>query len=171
MQVLKRTRRKICQGDIFVFKLNHENIFRFGRVIKESVKIGGFDNLILVYIYKAVSPSKENIPFLNPCELLIPPFATDRMPWTSGYFENIESRPLVSGETLSKHHFKAFGGRFFDDDGNPVTSPNEPIGTWGLHSIRSIDNEISDALGIPWAEKPSEDLLRALEGKPNLHRK
>ena len=170
MQILKKSRKEVCQGDIFVFKLKKENVFRFGRVIKVNVKIGGIDNLILIYLYKASSESKNDIPLLNPDELLIPPLATEKTPWTSGYFETVESRPLTSEDVLPFHHFKGYKDRFFDDEGAPVSSPKEPIGIWGLHSVGAIDNEISDALGIPWAEEPSEDLLRALEGKPNLHR-
>lgn len=40
------------------------------------------------------------------------------------------------------------GGRYFDENGNEVRGPIEPVGDYGLHSYRTIDDTVSEALGI-----------------------
>ena len=40
-------------------------------------------------------------------------------------------------------------GRYFDECGNPLESPVEPVGEFSLQSFRTIDDQVSDALEIP----------------------
>jgi hypothetical protein len=171
MTKLKVSRKKPNPGDIFIFKIATEDHYRFGRVIRTEATIGGFEDVILIYIYYLTSSSKKIIPELDINHLLVPPIGTNRQGWLKGYFETVSYRPLDKEQLLPQHHFLDFTGKYFDDNAQEVKLPVEPIGEWGIHSLGTIDNAISDALGIPWAEEPSEDLLRALEGKPNLHRK
>lgn len=44
-------------------------------------------------------------------------------------------------------------GKYFDDQGHELPGPIEPVGDYRLHSLRTIDDEISDALGIPPAHE------------------
>jgi hypothetical protein len=63
--------------------------------------------------------------------------------------------PLEPGDVLEQHCFRTFRGRHFDlpvyyDDANhELPGPVEPVGSWGLDSFRTIDDKVSDALGIP----------------------
>jgi hypothetical protein len=117
-------------------------------VIKTNVSVGGFPNGVLVYLYDASSPDKTKIPNLRRDELLLPPLATNRLPWSRGYFETVESRPLKASDVLPVHCFRSFTGRYFDESGNPIDIPVEPVGEFALQSYRSIDDLVSDALGI-----------------------
>ena len=43
------------------------------------------------------------------------------------------------------------GNQYFDEYSNKLAKPSSPIGDWGLDSYRTIDDAISEALGIPLA--------------------
>jgi hypothetical protein len=52
-------------------------------------------------------------------------------------------------DVLPQHCFQDSRGWYFDEQGNRLHAAVEPVGQWGLHSYRTIDDEISKALGIP----------------------
>ena len=147
LKILKPCRKFVRPGDIFVFKVNDEPYY-FGRVIKTDATVGGFPSGVLVYLYNASSPEKTKIPDLRPDNLLLPPLATNRLPWSRGYFETVESRPLAESDVLPVHCFRDWTGRCLDEAGKPVELPVEPVGEFALQSYRSIDDLLSDALGI-----------------------
>jgi hypothetical protein len=149
MRVLKPSRKRLRPGDVFVLQPDEQ--YLFGRVIKTGVIGGGFPNCILIYIYNARSASKE-IPLgsgLLPNRLLVPPITTNRLPWSRGYFELIARVPLEPSEVLEQHCFRSSGGKYYDEAGHQLAGPVEPVGVWGVHSYRTIDDAVSDALGIP----------------------
>jgi len=88
------------------------------------------------------------MPALSPKSLLVAPVITNQKPWTLGYFEVIESRPLRKADVLSRHCFRDIRGWYFDEFGNRLAHEEEPCGVWGLHSFRTIDDLLSDALGF-----------------------
>lgn len=147
LRILKPSRKPVRPGDVFVFKPNEKH-FYFGRVIKTAVSVGGFPNGVLVYLYDASSPDKVKIPELRRDDLLLPPLATNRLPWSRGYFETVEFRPLKASDVLPVHCFRSSTGRCFDEAANPISVPVEPVGEFALQSYRSIDDLVSDALGI-----------------------
>lgn len=147
LRILKPSRKAVRPGDIFVFRVN-DQAFYFGRIIKTDVAVGGFPNGILVYLYNASSPEKAKIPELRRDKLLLPPLATNRLPWSRGYFETVASRPLAESDVLPVHSFRSSTGRCFDEAGKPIEAPVEPVGEFALQSYRSIDDLVSDALGI-----------------------
>ena len=49
------------------------------------------------------------------------------------------------------YEFKSSGNQYFDEYSNKLAKPSSPIGDWGLDSYRTIDDAISEALGIPLA--------------------
>jgi hypothetical protein len=128
-----------------------DGLFLFGRVISTDANPLGVRGGILVYIYRARSRDKAAVPELVPTQLLVPPMITNKLPWTEGYFEHVENRPLTAEDRLPRHSFRDTRGWFFDERGNRLSGPTEPVGQWGLHSYRTIDDEISRALGIPLA--------------------
>ena len=147
LEVLNPSRKKRRVGDIFAFQVQ-EGEFGFGRLISTSASIGGVESVHLIYIYRATSLDKSQIPNLSSDTLLIPPLGINQKPWTLGYFETIENRPLKDEDVLSNHCFKDIRGWYFDENGNKLDSGIEPCGVFGLHSYLTLDDEISKALGI-----------------------
>ena len=135
LQVLRPSRKARRPGDIFVYRMP-DQLFRFGRLISTSaMPLGVPANL--VYFYKPESHDRFPVPTLSPQSLLVAPVITNQKPWTLGYFE-----------VLERHCFRDIRGRYFDEHGNRLDHEEEPCGSWGLHSFRTIDDLLSNALGL-----------------------
>jgi hypothetical protein len=145
---LKRSRRIPQRGDVFALAPAGHG-FLFGRVISTDANPLGVGDANLVYIYATRSPTKNAVPTLSLWNLLVPPLMTNRRPWTMGYIEFVANRPLAPGDQLPRHCFRDSRGWYFDEHGARLAEPAEPVGTWGLHSFKTIDDEVSRALGIP----------------------
>ena len=150
--VLRRSRPLLKAGDIFVMRPPMDG-YLFGRVIDVDANLFGFGKGILLYIYKTRSALKVPVPVLLRDEMLVPPVITNRLAWTRGYFENVEYRPLTSSDRLPQHCFKNSFGKYFDEKGNTLQRPVEPVGAWALASFRTIDIRLSNALGIPQSQE------------------
>jgi len=124
----------------------------FGRVILVDLPIekAPMPTSNLLYIYKDLFDTKTpDIGRLVPDRLLIPPVFTNRLGWAKGVFETIDNRPLQPGDLLPQHCFRDFSGRYYDENMNVLPAPVEPCGSWGLASYLYIDDQISEALGLP----------------------
>lgn len=150
LALLKKTRTSPKSGDIFVM-LPPDGLFLYGRVIATDAKIGPMADCILIYVYRERSKRKEDIPTLMRGQLLTSPMLTNKLPWTKGYFETIEHRELGPMDRLPKHCFVDSRGWYFDEYDHRLPKPEEPVGERGLHSFRTIDDQISAALGIALA--------------------
>lgn len=169
MQFLRRSRKKLEPGDIFVFQLPDKR-YVFGRVIRTDMIIvpdafdpnnklkGAMTDIILIYIFNAFSKDKYNIPHLDKHNLLIPPKAINRLGWTRGYFETVEHRLLPQEEILTQHCFiskwtwdKRTTILYFDEYGNVLPKKTEPCTTYALSNYHVIDDMVSEALHIPLA--------------------
>lgn len=154
LRVLRPSRKKPVAGDVFVMQLPDDR-YVFGRVVSTEAEIGPMKDVILIYAYRPPFESKE-VPDrskLSPDRLLVSPMLTNRLPWSKGYFETVAHRPLEPDDVLSQHCFlSAARGRYFDEKGNELPGAIEPVGDWGLHSYRTIDDEISDALALERAQ-------------------
>lgn len=151
LAVLKKNRRRPQVGDIFV-TLPADGLFLYGRVIATDVNAGGFPGANLIYVYRPRSKEINAIPHLLRGQILLPPIMTNNLPWTRGYFQFLENRALVRMDRLPQHCFEdVIRGWYWDEYGNRLLGPIEPVGQWGLHSYRTIDDEISKALGVPLA--------------------
>lgn len=150
LTVLKKSNRLPEKGDIFVM-LPPDGLYLYGRVIATDAKIASMQNCILIYVYRRRSKEKEAVPELPRDELLVPPMMTNALPWKKGYFEFLQNRELGPMDRLSQHCFRDSFGRYYDEYSNRLPGPVEPVGVWGLGSFRTIDDEISEALGIPLA--------------------
>lgn len=152
LRILTPSRKKQRPGDVFAMQMPDE-LYLFGRVISNEAIPGiGMSGAILIYVFR--SRSEVKVPpdraELRPANLLVSPMMTNRLPWSRGYFETIERWPLEASETLGIHCFlHPYTGEYFDEKGNELPGPVEPVGDYGLHSYRTIDDEISDALGFP----------------------
>jgi hypothetical protein len=156
LQVLTPSRKAPRPGDLFAVQLRDPS-YRFGRVIRTDARwihaqdAGG---AVLIYVYETQShemtvPDRDR---LRPGRLLVPPMMTNRLPWSRGYIQTVANMPLDEQDVLPRHCFLSGArGRYFDDNGQSVRGPIEPVGDWGLHSFRTIDDAISDALLVPRA--------------------
>jgi hypothetical protein len=151
LRVLRRSRRKPCVGDVFAMQLP-DDTYLFGRVIGAELDLPRAPTpcAYLIYVYSRRSTSKvPDWAELQPHQLLLPPVFINRMPWTKGYFETVDSRDLQESDLLRHHCFRRFNGTYLDEAGEILPGPVEPCGDWGLSSYRWLDDQVSDALGIP----------------------
>lgn len=106
---------------------------------------------ILLYVYRPrfdskVVPERSE---LSRDQLLVSPMMANRLPWSKGYFETVVHWPLDPDDVLPQHCFlNAACGRYFDEKGNELPDPIGPVGDYGLHSDRAIDDAVSAALGF-----------------------
>jgi hypothetical protein len=154
LRVLKPSRKKPQPGDVFAMQLPDET-FLFGRVVSTQAKwtlAAGADPAVLIYVYRERSSIAE-LPdgaVLKPSRLLVSPIMTNQRPWSKGYFQTLANLPLGPGDVLAQHCFlSASRGRYFDEHGNELRGPVEPVGDHALQSFRTIDDQVSDAVGIP----------------------
>lgn len=154
MRILGKKRVTPKPGDVFAY-LMPDGLYRYGRVIRVDAEVGGFPDGILVYLYRAVSRSKNEVPVLHASELLIPPVATNLQPWRLGYFEVVRSRRLEPADVLPQHCFYSdLFRKYYDEYGRELPARVEPCGGFGLCTVLGIDNRVSEALGIPFSETP-----------------
>lgn len=153
LAVLKKSRRGPEAGDIFVM-LPPDQLFLYGRVISTEAKIGPMENCVLIYIYALRATTKLPVPKLSRDQLLVPPIMTNKLPWRRGYFETIDHQTLEEEDRLRQHCFKDLfiEGKYFDEFSNELNQCIEPTGAWGLDSFRTIDDEVSKALGFPLSD-------------------
>lgn len=125
--------------------------FRFGRVISTEAMAGwSMPGATLVYIFRTTCDAlvAPNPHVTRPDNLLVAPVMTNRLPWSRGYFQTVDQRPLAAEDVLPQHCFRSSAGRYFDEHATELSGPVEPCGDWGLHSFRTIDDDVSGALGI-----------------------
>jgi len=147
LEVLKKSKKPPMAGDIFVCKPQGHDYY-FGRVIFLDGKLGGF-NCMILYIYNASSKNPKEIPALDKGSLLLPPVGTNAKGWSLGYFETVESRPLEKTDILDGHSFYSkVRNSYFDEKGNLLPGPIEPVGGFGLDGIEGIGRQIGKKLGI-----------------------
>jgi hypothetical protein len=106
---LNPSKRKLVNGDIFVFKMS-EHPYIFGRVIRTDALWAHYAHAYLIYVYNSFSDSKHDIPPLLPTNLLLPPILINRLGWSRSYFETIAHRPLTADDVLPQHCFKTLRG-------------------------------------------------------------
>lgn len=150
MRVLQPSRKRRLPGDVFVYQMP-DAMFRFGRLIATDVPVFGAAHM--VYFFRGASVDKVAPQEVHPADLLMPPLLMNQKPWTLGYFEVIERRPLKSGDILAVHCFRSMMLRYgkyqyFNDCGCELEQPVEPCGYWSLSSYRTVDDKLSDALGF-----------------------
>jgi hypothetical protein len=151
MQALRRSRKPLRPGDIFVYRLKNLD-FGFGRVIRTEtgVFLTVSPGTCLVYFYSAVFRDKYPIPPLSRNKLLLPPKIIGGELWTLGYFENVGHEPLGREDVLPVHCFHSdIQGCYFDEYARPLRKRSEPCGSWGLTGYVLLDVILSEARGIP----------------------
>lgn len=138
-------------GDVFAM-MPPDGQYLFGRVAATDADPLGVGGAILIYIYRVRAAEKKPVPSLLRGQMLTAPMMTNKQPWTKGYFETVEQRTMTPMEKMPQHCFLDTRGWHFDEYGKRLDGPVGLVGQWGLHSYRTIDDEISLALGIPLAD-------------------
>ena len=170
-QVQTPSRKRLKVGDIFVMKMLDKG-YLFGRVVcvdalgsKMVFGEPGTGKMNVVYIYKGLHENKEPIPDLRKEDLLIPPMVTNRLAWSRGYFETVESRELEEDDLYHPHCFAASkrSTKFYDEYGNRLDREYPPIGQAGLTGYIGIDLYVSKALGLPVRWEDSLPKKRSVE--------
>lgn len=161
LTVLRKARSPLRPGDVFAYRIRgHE--FGFGRVIRTDCVIvareysgesflgygPAVSDLILVYIYNSFSKVKCGPLALNPRDLLIPPQLINRLPWSHGYFETIEHRSLMQADVIPHSFYNSVEEKYVDEVGRPTKKKSARRNVLGFGSFRTIDAQISRALGI-----------------------
>lgn len=151
MEILKPSRKRPRAGDVFAFRMP-DRLHRYGRLMRTDATIRFFKDCTLIYIYRVATREKIPAPRLLREDILLPPMCTNFLPWSRGYLETLESRPICADDRLPVHCFwDSIHLCYMDDDNHVLDERHEPCGEYGLHSFRTIDDEISKALGIPLA--------------------
>ena len=106
----------------------------------------GMGTVYLLYFFR---PDKAAFPVVS--ELLVRPLITNRLPFSRGYLQ-IDLDQSPSTRIAGRHGFRdLIDGYIYDEDGQRVGA-NEVdealIGTRALQSFRTIDDILSDALGL-----------------------
>ncbi|WP_315552881.1 immunity 26/phosphotriesterase HocA family protein [Microbacterium aurum] len=153
IQVIKPVRVKPRAGDVFVIRLPDDSHV-FGRVIDADIHDPmrtPMPGAYLIYVYNVRAETMDVDPAdLTPDRLLLPPVFINKMPWTKGYFMNLGHQDLAGDDRLTAVSFwDAARSDFLDEQGRSVDREVQPCGVWALMSYRWLDDQISDALGIP----------------------
>jgi Immunity protein 26 len=134
-------------GDIF--RVDFPGRHCFGRVVSLTAEVGkSMPGAVLLYFFRP-GLQWDSPGGLSATNLLIPPLMTNKRPWSMRYFKTVESREFGPGEVLPRHCFRSPFGKYYDEKSTEILDPVEPIGDWGLNSFLTIDDQLSDALGIP----------------------
>ena len=153
------SRKKAKTGDLFFVEMvNHK--FVLGRVVRVELHVFGPDNLLL-YFYSPAQPTPDIFrPPIKPT-LLIAPRIASRQGWVLGYYVTLGTFPMKPGEELESHCFEdplGQHGKYCDEYGKPLKKRSEPCGFYAMGTYRTIDDDLSEALGIPRA--PDDETVR-----------
>ena len=153
LRMLKPSRKKPAAGDIFAMQLPDLS-YIFGRVIGADLQDfneAPMPGSHMIYVYRHRTEFlRPKLAELIPSQLLLPPVFINKMPWTRGYFQTVDQQPLRPKDQLKQYCFwDAARGIFVDEKHHTLPRESKPCGDWGLSSYRWLDDQVSDALGIP----------------------
>lgn len=153
LRVIKASRKKPERGDVFAMQIP-DGTYIFGRVIRANLAPpqAPMPEAYLIYVYQVQSETLvAPMEALGPDGLLLPPVFINQMPWVKGFFHTVTSPTVSPADLLDRHCFwDGLRDVHIDENQRVVTSPSSRLcGEWSLMSYRWLDDQISDALGIP----------------------
>lgn len=150
LQTIRKTRPQLKEGDVFVFELPAK-VFHVGMVVGANLagRQTPWDQANLVYLYNYCFPSiPDAIPRLSPNRLAIPPVFVARNNWTRGYFVNLGHKTIAPDDLLESTCFRKGPERFVNERREPMQTPTEPCGVWGMWASEGIDEQLSRAWNV-----------------------
>ena len=150
LRIQRPYRKRLYPGDVFSLQYG-DSRFLFGRIVAVDVAFGGFDRgCIGVHIYRAESTSTTLPQGLIESDLLIAPHYVNRLGFSRGYMPVIGSIPLCAADNRTDVCYRdAIRDQMVDDSGSPVDQPRRFIGRFGMGNYETLDEAISQALGLP----------------------
>lgn len=142
-------RKRLLVGDIFVMQFP-DNRYLFGRIMKLDASFGGFKNgCIKTHIYDYISNTPIPPVELTTKSLLIPPQWINKLGFSRGYLSVVANVPLSNHNFQDTACYNNGVGKYLTEDGIELNKPTELIGFYGLGNYRTLDDKISEAIGIP----------------------
>lgn len=146
--VLKRTRKKPKEGDIFVLNPK-KDLYCYGKVIETEVKSkDSFVNgMYLIYIYDLLSHTKELNDDLNVDNLMFPPMVVNTQLWLKGYAETISNSAVSDKERNLEYGFWHTAKKIYVNlNGDRIDNIPQLVSIFGLGSYGAVGREIHKVL-------------------------
>lgn len=146
--VLKKTRKKPKEGDVFVLNPKMD-LYCYGKVIEVGVKSkDSFVNgMYLIYIYDYFSHTKELHDVLDADNLMIPPLVVNTQLWIKGFAETISSIEVSDKERNIEYGFWDIGRRVYVNlNGDKIDYIPQLVSDFGLGSYGVVGKEIQKVI-------------------------
>jgi len=153
LKVIKRTRTKPAEGDIFILS-PRENLFFYGRVlisninhIAQSPFIHG-KSVIVIFRCRSEAIGWDGYR-PNYDELLIQPTIVDSSYWSRGFFHTIGNKPISKYESkLDIGFYDTSFGIFRTETGKEMNHRPKLLGMYGISTIIGITIKVNQELII-----------------------
>ena len=131
-ETIKKSRRKIKNGDVFVVKLKNHKLYFYGKVIDEKAKFNDLAEPTLIFLYK--TPTTE---IVIPEEMnendIMTALLIDQYGWKCGHFYTICNLPVKETEKNADYGFiSPAHGEWISEEEIESYSQN--------HEIRHLDD-------------------------------
>lgn len=146
--VLKKTRKKPKEGDIFVLNPKRD-LYCYGKIIEVGVKSkDSFVNgMYLIYLYDYFSKTKELKVELDVDNLLIPPMVVNTQLWLKGYAETLSNIEVSEKERNLEFGFWDIGREIYVNiNGDKIDNIPKLISLFGLGSYGIVGKEIQKVI-------------------------
>ena len=146
--VLKKTRKKPKEGDIFVLNTKRD-LYCYGKIIEVGVKSkDSFVNgMYLIYLYDYFSKTKELKVELDVDNLLIPPMVVNTQLWLKGYAETLSNIEVSEKERNLEFGFWDIGREIYVNiNGDKIDNIPKLISLFGLGSYGIVGKEIQKVI-------------------------
>ena len=151
LQIQRPFRKQLHPGNVFCLRYA-QNLYFFGRIIALGVVFGGFPGGIRVHVYRKKSDSEVIPQGLIESDLLIAPQHINRLGFSRCYMPVVGNIPLCAADTRSDVcYYDAVRSRFVDESGQVLDRRRAIVGEYGMGNYRTMDDQISRALGLPLA--------------------
>ncbi|MFO1368129.1 MAG: Imm26 family immunity protein [Marinagarivorans sp.] len=125
------------------------DIYFWGRVVSTDARIGNLRDVILVYIYRAFSRGKADIPQLDRNDLMFAPFGINQLPWSKGFFETVKNVENGPEDLLSCHCFRWVNPvsnqvKYVNEYGERLEGVVESCGIYAMRGYVGVDKDVSE---------------------------
>lgn len=107
-EILEKSRKRICNGDVFVVKIKDHKLYFYGKVIETKANFNDILECILIFLYK--TPTTEiTIPKTLDKNDIMTVLLIDNYGWRCGHFKTVCNIPIEEEKNvdygfLSSHH-------------------------------------------------------------------